>query len=508
MEVEAPATTHFSGRVLVIMKPCVWTIAGSDNCAGAGIQADLQTFQALGVYGCTVITTITAQNTETVRYIEPVSATGIQAQIQTLSSEFYPRAIKIGMVGNADSITAIVDFLKNYSGFVIFDPILFSSSGKSFLSNDLLQQLITDLFPYVDLITPNLKEAEILTNCKLQNDDDIENAANALLGFGIKSILIKGGHAEGDYSQDFLQNAQEKCWISHQRLAYKNVHGTGCVLSSAIAACHALGYSLVDAAVIARMYVNQGIRLSQPYAQSQRSFAHGSWPNNSLDLPWITHTAEQGRKKMLFPPCVSRLGFYPIVDSYAWVQKLLPLGVKTLQLRIKNLQGKELENEIALSILLAEQYQAQLFINDHWQLAVKYNAYGLHLGQDDLHHADMEKIAQAGLRLGISTHSHAEVARAHAFNPSYIAFGPIYPTTSKIMPFAAQGTSTLSYWIKTLENYEVVAIGGINLENIFAILDVGINSVAVISAITKAEDYMTATTRFLHLLEKQTPSVI
>lgn len=194
-----------------------------------------------------------------------------------------------------------------------------------------------------------------------------------------------------------------------------------------------------------------------------------------------------------------QMGLYPVVDSFKWLSLLLPLGIKCIQLRIKDKAGEELAREIEESILLAREYQVKLFINDYWQLAIKFGAYGVHLGQEDLDTADVQAIHAAGLRLGISTHCYSEVVRAHFYRPSYIACGPIFSTTSKSMSFAPQGLSALSHWRKIL-SYPLVAIGGINHENINAVLDTNVNGIALISAITKAENPVIATKQLMKMV--------
>lgn len=202
-----------------------------------------------------------------------------------------------------------------------------------------------------------------------------------------------------------------------------------------------------------------------------------------------------------FPSCGPKpLALYPIVDRALWLQKLLPLGITTIQLRIKDLTGSELENEIKKGVAIAEQYSARLFINDEWQLAIKHQAYGVHLGQEDLSNADVDLIYQANLRLGISTHSNEEIARACTIKPSYIAFGPIYPTTSKKMAFGPQGLDQLKHRVQTL-NYPVVAIGGINRQRISDVLATGVDGIALISAITQAEDPIATAQELLMCLE-------
>lgn len=191
----------------------------------------------------------------------------------------------------------------------------------------------------------------------------------------------------------------------------------------------------------------------------------------------------------------NRLGLYPVVDSYAWVEKLLPRGVKTIQLRIKQPHAK-LEEEISKSIVAARQYGATLFVNDYWQLAIKLGAEAVHLGQEDLDSADLVAIRKADLLLGISTHCLEDVERACAILPSYIACGPIYATTSKIMPCPPQGIERLAHWCQILP-FPIVAIGGITLERIPAVLAAGAKGVSLISAITKAVDPIKATDKLL-----------
>lgn len=198
-----------------------------------------------------------------------------------------------------------------------------------------------------------------------------------------------------------------------------------------------------------------------------------------------------------------QIGLYPVVDSSHWVEMLLPLGIKCIQLRIKNAHPAQLREDIKHSISLAKKFDALLFINDYWELAIELGADGLHLGQEDLLTADIGKIQAAGLYLGISTHCPDEVARAVAISPSYIACGPIYPTTSKVMPFQPQGIKQLQHWRRTL-HYPLVAIGGINLQRTPEVLATGVDGIALISAITQAPDPIATTQQFLQQISSCT----
>ncbi len=480
-------------------KPIVWTIAGSDSGGGAGIQADLHTFQGLGAYGCSVITAVTAQNSKQVNDIHYLPAAAVAAQINALNDDLPAKAIKLGMLGNDTSMEVVVDFLTKYPGHVVFDPVLVATSGDSLFTGDVSQRLsrIYPLLKLADVVTPNLREAELLTNLSLRHPQDIIRAAQQILGLGAKSVLIKGGHALVErLCHDFWTDGESSFWVSSPRQPQSNYHGSGCTLASAITAALALGYDLKSAIVIAKMYVNQGMKLTRSHGQGPAAIAHGDWPLHSSHLPYVTATPLDNPPQA-FPDCgATPLGFYPIVDRAKWLEKLLPLGVTTIQLRVKDLTAAALEQEIKTAVALANQYQARLFINDHWLLAIQHDAYGVHLGQEDLSTADIPAIYRAKLRLGISTHSYYELARTHAINPSYIAFGPIYSTTSKQMPFAPQGLAQLKHW-RALTDCPLVAIGGIDLPQLPDVLACHVDGVAVISALTKAADPVKKAQEFL-----------
>ncbi|MDH0064397.1 thiamine phosphate synthase [Leclercia adecarboxylata] len=200
-----------------------------------------------------------------------------------------------------------------------------------------------------------------------------------------------------------------------------------------------------------------------------------------------------------FPPVPFRLGLYPVVDSVAWIERLLAVGVKTIQLRIKDKQDDEVEADIIAAVALGRRYDARLFINDYWRLAIKHQAYGVHLGQEDLESTELELIRAAGLRLGVSTHDNMEIDVALAARPSYIALGHVFPTQTKQMPSAPQGLEQLGSHIERLADYPTVAIGGISLERAPAVLATGVGSIAVVSAITQADDWEAATAQLLQL---------
>ncbi|HCP1395891.1 TPA: thiamine phosphate synthase [Escherichia coli] len=200
-----------------------------------------------------------------------------------------------------------------------------------------------------------------------------------------------------------------------------------------------------------------------------------------------------------FPPVPFRLGLYPVVDSVQWIERLLDAGVCTLQLRIKDRRDEEAEADVVAAITLGRRYNARLFINDYWRLAIKHQAYGVHLGQEDLQSTDLNAIRAAGLRLGVSTHDDMEIDVALAARPSYIALGHVFPTQTKQMPSAPQGLEQLARHVERLADYPTVAIGGISLARAPAVIATGVGSIAVVSAITQAADWRLATAQLLEI---------
>ena len=192
-----------------------------------------------------------------------------------------------------------------------------------------------------------------------------------------------------------------------------------------------------------------------------------------------------------FPPLTGPTGFYPVVPDAVWVQRLLDWGASCIQLRIKTADhtAAEIEREVRAAVEAGSKVPgAQIFINDHWQLALAAGAYGVHLGQEDLDTAELSALRHAGLRLGLSTHTPGELARAKAVQPSYLAIGPIYPTTLKVMPYEPVGLERLKVWAAQSAPYPVVAIGGISLALMPGVLACGVDGVAVVSAVTQATD--------------------
>lgn len=481
--------------------PIIWSIAGSDSSGGAGLQADIRTIAALGGHACTIVTSVTAQNSDAVKSFASVESAMLRSQLDALRDDMPPDAIKIGMLGNADSVQVLADTLGTMDAYTVYDPVMKSSSGTMLLDDDTLRVMRERLLPNIDLLTPNLSEAESLAGISIRSDSDVEQMASLILQMGVKAVLIKSWDAGAGFHQDYFASESQKFWLTLPQSSRAIPRGTGCTMASVLATAHAFGFDVADAAVIAKAYVYRCLHDSRKLGGGPPIIQHRPWPVTAGHYPWLTTTAAAGRNRPHFPDCGDEaLGFYPVVDSAAWLKRILPLGVRTAQLRVKNLQGAALDNEIREAIAIAREYKTRLFINDYWQLALKHGAYGVHLGQEDLDSADMGTLQASGLRLGISTHSYGELARALALRPSYIALGPIFPTTLKSMRFAPQGLETLHIW-RQLTELPLVAIGGITLNAANEIYSAGADSIAVVSDVTQHADPEARVNAWLQLTE-------
>lgn len=255
--------------------PIALTIAGSDSSGGAGIQADLKTFAAFGVYGASAITALTAQNTKGVTGIHQVPSDFVTAQIDAVFGDLDVKAVKIGMVSQRPVIEAIVAGLARWSPkHIVLDPVMVATSGDRLLAPDAIEALRTKLIPRASLVTPNLPEAAaLLDEAVASSETDIERQGRRLLGLGCRAVLIKGGHGKGAESIDYLFREAGVVALAAPRIATKNTHGTGCSLSSAIAAGLAKGEDLETAVRHAKTWISAAIA-----AADRLDVGHGHGP--------------------------------------------------------------------------------------------------------------------------------------------------------------------------------------------------------------------------------------
>lgn len=259
------------------------TIAGSDSSGGAGVQADLKTFSALGVYGASVIVALTAQNTRGVTAIHDVPADFIAAQIDAVYSDLAVCAVKIGMLSNRAAIHAVAAGLGRHKAKnIVLDPVMIATSGDRLLAPDAVDALRDELIPRALIVTPNLPEAAALVGAPLaRNETEMEAQAREILSLGARRVLIKGGHAEGDEAVDLLIGESGVHRVFARRIATKNTHGTGCTLSSAIAAHLALGRDIETAVREAKQYVTRAIA-----AADQLAVGSGHGPVHHFHAQW------------------------------------------------------------------------------------------------------------------------------------------------------------------------------------------------------------------------------
>ena len=239
------------------MIPAALTIAGSDSGGGAGIQADLKTFSALGVFGCSAICALTAQNTQGVQAIAPVEPDFVGAQLDAVFEDIRIDAVKIGMLASPEVIAVVADRLRRWKPrWIVLDPVMVAKSGHKLLQDDAIDALRRELMPLASLITPNLPEAAVLLDApEITERRAMPGAAARLQGLGARNVLLKGGHLDGEESPDLLLHGGEVIWIEGRRIDTANTHGTGCTLSSAIAALLARGRPLPEAVGSARAWL-------------------------------------------------------------------------------------------------------------------------------------------------------------------------------------------------------------------------------------------------------------
>ncbi|MDZ7370759.1 MAG: bifunctional hydroxymethylpyrimidine kinase/phosphomethylpyrimidine kinase [candidate division KSB1 bacterium] len=247
------------------------TIAGSDSGGGAGIQADLKTFSALGCYGMSVITALTAQNTVGVTAIHEAPPDFVAAQIDAVLEDIGADAVKIGMLSSPEIIRAVADRLRAWGvGKIVLDPVMTAKSGDKLLRDEAITALKQELLPLATVVTPNLPEAQVLIEETIASRPQMEDAARRIAALGPKSVLLKGGHladaGSDDYFLEMTVHGMQGTWLSGPRVASRNTHGTGCTLASAIAAFLAKGYSIYESVRRAKQYISEAIACGAEYS--------------------------------------------------------------------------------------------------------------------------------------------------------------------------------------------------------------------------------------------------
>jgi hydroxymethylpyrimidine kinase/phosphomethylpyrimidine kinase/thiamine-phosphate diphosphorylase len=453
-------------------RPVIWSIAGTDSGGGAGLAADQRMADAFGVHLGSVVAAITAQNSQRITHIAPVGSARLDVQLAALEEDMPPAVVKTGLLGTAEHIERVaawIDRLRSRAPVaLVVDPVLSASTGASFATGDSLKAYRELLLPRTTVLTPNRSEAARL----LGEEAEVPEMARRLQAMGVPAVCIKGGDHRDDsgLSLDWLASPNANGWLASDRIDTPHNHGTGCSFATAVASAMALGFVSADAVMLAKMATTHA--LAHGYAagagagpvHAKPGFA--SLPERLPRMSWSAAPLFAPRKPA---PDRRSLGLYAIVDSADRVAAVLDAGVRTVQLRIKTPADadeswrEKLREEITRSVALSRAADAELFVNDHWRLALQLGARGLHLGQEDiaaLTDHERHELMHGGIALGISSHSLWELCRAATLNPRYIACGPVWPTLTKAMPWRPQGTHNLGWWCD-MAPAPVVAIGGI-----------------------------------------------
>lgn len=485
-------------------RPLVLVVAGLDSGGGAGITADCLTIFDNAAFALPCTSALTCQSLKAITKVTPTDEETFKESLDITARDWDKiSAIKVGLISDVNLLKIFLGYLdtKLKDIPVVWDPVLCGTAGD--LRSVNLKEFLDVILPHVTIFTPNLPEALTLAGWSKKDleTNSIQSLGQIFTKMGAKSVIIKGGHniSSLDSTDTFI--SEDLCFtMQNERVKGEGAHGGGCALSSALAALLANGFAPHDASVLAKAYVYQGIKETALVTENARTpIGHNGFVKDLKYMPLVKEkgfpTASNG-----FLSCPIKLGLYPVVDSVQWIKHLVNLGVRTIQLRIKDKNDPLLLNKIKEAVAFCNENKARLFIDDHYKLAIEAHAYGVHLGMEDLREADIELIRKAGLRLGVSTHGAYEMLKAIQLKPSYIALGHIFPTQSKVMPSKPQGVFKLFVEQRIIkETIPTVAIGGIKLHNVQSVVNTGVGSVALITGITKSENPDETTKQWLSI---------
>lgn len=467
------------------------TIAGSDPSGGAGIQADLRTFAALGVVGVSVITALTVQNSLGVQSVHPVPADMLAAQLDAILSDMRVNAVKIGMLGGAAQVLAVAAALRQYAlPNVVLDPVLASTGGVPLLDDEGRAALLMELMPLCDLITPNLAEANILTMMPVDSLKTMQAAGERLVSLGVKAALVKGGHLPDESNDLLVDNEGHRQIYADRRVDTAHTHGTGCFLSSAIAA-HLAKHFPVDQAVKQSKNLLTRALLSPVALGNGRGYPDvlaSVRTNGSARMR--THMERIGLLQGLY--VLTDPNLRPDRSAEDTMQAALAGGASIVQLRDKHLLTPQLVALVQRLGTIAREAKSLFIVNDRVDVALASGADGVHLGPDDMTPADARRLLGPDKLVGISVATVGE-AKAAAPYASYFGVGAIFGSKTKLDAGEPIGVERIREIKAAFPDIPIVAIGGINADNIGEVAGAGADAAAVVSAVVAAPDMEAAT---------------
>jgi hydroxymethylpyrimidine kinase/phosphomethylpyrimidine kinase/thiamine-phosphate diphosphorylase len=453
-------------------------IAGSDSSGAAGVQADLRAFQAYGVHAAAAITAVTSQGANGVSGVQLVEADVLASQIEDAFNSYDISSVKVGMLGSSEQVRAVTSALKRHRPqHVVLDPVLASTSGTPLLDEEGIAAL-GELISLSTLITPNLDELSRLTGMPLETPAQRIKAASKLIESGAKAVLVKGGHLDGAPVDVLVQAGQESHDYEDDRVNTDHSRGTGCLLSSLIAACLALGIDLQPAVFFAKSALTEGLK--NPVE-----------PARGSGYPLLPVALSRGPARTVGSQLLQRLhGIYFLTDPdlskgvshHEMAAAALKGGAQILQLRDKHLPLRELIETAKNLRRLARKHRALFIVNDRVDVAIASRADGVHLGPDDMHPRDARACLGAGKLIGVSVSTVQEAKQLAPF-ASYLAVGAIFGSSTKSDAGPPVGTQRITEIKAAFPDKKIVAIGGINLSNSASVAAAGADAAAVVSAV-------------------------
>lgn len=470
------------------MTPSALTIAGFDPSGGAGIQADLRAFAALGIAGLSACTALTVQNSHGVQSAHPVGIDILDAQLEGLFSDTAVDAVKIGMLAGAGQLRAVVRAIERFKPpHIILDPVLASTGGFPLLDAPGRSALVRELLPLCGLVMPNVLEAAALTGLEVSDEATMAAAGEKLLRLGARAVLVKGGHLAERPTDILFRAGKAPAVLVGTRVATPHSHGTGCLLSSATASYLALGHDLEDSIRRAKDTVGRALR-TPIVAGSGRGYPD-IMPAARVEG---SHAEKLARVKGLY--VVADPSLRPDRGPEGFVRAALAGGAAVVQLRGKRLRTADLLRLAKRLNRIVQAHGGLFIVNDRVDVALASGADGVHLGPDDMLPADARRVLGAERLIGVSvgTVDEARLAAPHA---SYFGVGAIFGSRTKADAGPPVGSQRLREIGQAHPGRPLVAIGGIHEGNIADVARTGAAAAAVVSAMARAPDVEIAARR-------------